>query len=440
MPKVAFKTLGCRLNQAETDKMAEDLMGLGFSVVAEDERPDVVIVNTCTVTQEASRGSRKMARGATEKNPESLVVVAGCYAVAEPDEAASINGVGMVVTNDQKETIADLLAEKMGISRRPLLQIGRLPSTGPSPGLDRTRVNLKVQTGCDEFCSFCIIPYTRGALRSYPLEKLLSEARRKVEEGARELVLTGVHLGKYGWDQGAPDDGLVALLEGLLEIDELARLRLSSILSRHLTPRIVGIIASEPRVCRHLHVPLQSGDDEVLERMNRPYRIGDYLEAIDRVCSSVPEVGITTDVIVGFPGETEEQFTRTLHVVERVGYLKLHVFRYSPRPGTPSASFSLQVPEEEKKRRSKEAIAAGNRLRIAFHRRGVGREAEVLVEEAFDGGSLVGHTDNFVKVRFCGPKSLVGRLARVRVEEASVESVSGSLVGEIPWEAAEPRS
>lgn len=160
MPKVAFKTLGCRLNQAETDKMAEDLMGLGFSVVAEDERPDVVIVNTCTVTQEASRSSRKMARGATEKNPESLVVVAGCYAVAEPDEAASINGVGMVVTNDQKETIADLLAEKMGISRRPLLQIGRLPSTGPSPGLDRTRVNLKVQTGCDEFCSFCIIPYT----------------------------------------------------------------------------------------------------------------------------------------------------------------------------------------------------------------------------------------------------------------------------------------
>lgn len=432
---VAFRTLGCRLNQAETDQMAEDLMQLGFEVVPESSDPDVVVINTCTVTQEATRTSRRMSRNAIRDHPDALVVVAGCYAVAEPQEAASIEGVGLIASNEDKERLAQIIGERLGVDTAPqnLLQIRPRPLHG------RTRTNLKVQTGCDEFCTFCIIPHTRGSLRSYPLENLLDGARRKVEDGARELVLTGVHLGKYGWDTGDPDDALIALLEGLLEIAGLVRIRLSSILSRHVSPRLVGLMAAEPRLCRFLHIPLQSGDDSVLERMNRPYRIGEYLEVVDLVKSEIPEIGLTTDVIVGFPGETNEQFQRTLEVVDHVRYLKLHVFRYSARPGTPSASFPDQVDEPEKRRRSKELISLGNSLREEFHATQVGREVEVFVEETFDSGDVAGHTDNFVRVRFPAPPALAERLALVSVESASVESVTGRLVRPVAFADAHPR-
>jgi threonylcarbamoyladenosine tRNA methylthiotransferase MtaB len=292
--------------------MAEDLLARGFRVVGEGEDPDVVVINTCTVTHEATRGSRHEARAAAARAPGALVVVAGCYAVAEPEEAAAIDGVGLVASNDDKERLAGLIAERLGRTTHPavpgpaLLQIGRRPGSVPAalhgagpepeaqrgfPGADRTRVNLKVQTGCDEFCTFCIIPRTRGPLRSLPQDDLLARARQKAAAGTRELVLTGVHLGKYGWDTGRPDVALVRLLEGMLAIDGLARIRLSSILCRHLTPAVVRLFATEPRLCRFFHVPLQAGDDRVLERMHRPYRIAEYLEAIDRVEAEVPGAG-----------------------------------------------------------------------------------------------------------------------------------------------------
>lgn len=432
---VAFRTLGCRLNQAETDQMAEDLIDLGFEVVPESSNPDVVVINTCTVTQEATRTSRRISRNAVRDHADALVVVAGCYAVAEPAEASGIEGVGVVASNEDKEKIAGIVAERLGIQSGPrnLLQIRkRMPPA-------RTRLNLKAQTGCDEFCTFCIIPHTRGALRSYPLADLLASARRKVSEGARELVLTGVHLGKYGWDTGNPEAALIALLEGLLEIDGLMRIRLSSILSRHVTQRLIDLMASDERLCRFLHIPLQSGDDAVLERMNRPYRMDEYLEVIGQVKTQIPEIGITTDVIVGFPGETAEQFERTLQVVEHVRFLKLHVFRYSARPGTPSATYPDQVPEPEKRSRSKELIALGNSLRLEFHQSQVGRQVEVFVEEAFDSGEVAGHTDNFVRVRFPAPRELSERLALASVESASVDSVAGTLVRPVAFEDAHPR-
>jgi threonylcarbamoyladenosine tRNA methylthiotransferase MtaB len=494
-PTVAFRTLGCRLNQAETDLMAEDLLALGFQVVAEGEDPDVVVVNTCTVTHEATRGSRHEARAAAQRSPGALVVVAGCYAVAEPEEAAAVEGVGMVAGNDEKDRIAGLIAARLGLDRpatvpspvRGLMQIGSRPAWAPAeaapdgpslpgfpgaapaphgpplpgfrdvrgavpaphgpplrgfPGADRTRVNLKVQTGCDEHCTFCIIPATRGPLRSLPMGDLLERARRKAGEGTRELVLTGVHLGKYGWDVGRPDEALVRLLEGLLEIDGLARIRLSSILCRHLTPAVVGLFASEPRLCRFFHVPLQAGADRVLERMHRPYRVAEYLDAVERVKQDVPGAGIATDVIVGFPGETPEEFEQTLEVVERVGFLKVHAFRYSPRAGTPSASWPEQVSEQEKKRRSRELIAAANRTREAYHRRQVGLLREVLVESRSDRGLLNGTTDDFVRVSFEAPpvaEALIGNLALVRVEEATPSGVRGRFETAVGWEEANPR-
>lgn len=436
MPKVSFRTIGCRLNQAETDLMAEDLMRFGFDVVPESEEPDVVIVNTCTVTAEAGRGSRKTGSRMIADHPRAVLVLAGCFVNSDLDVAReTVGDEGLVVTNQDKAKIGELLAAKMGIAN----PLGSTYLPRGIPGTDRTRVNLKVQTGCDEFCTFCIIPFTRGPLASYPLDDLLARARQKAEEGARELVLTGVHLGKYGWDVGKPDDALVALMEGLLGIDGLARIRLSSILSSHLTPRVVDLMREEPRFCRFLHVPLQSGDDWVLERMNRPYRMGDYLETIERVKEALPQVGLTTDVIVGFPGESNEQFARTLDVVRKVAYSKLHVFRFSPREGTPSASYPAQVPEPEKKSRSKELIALGNELRLRFHSSQVGLEREVLVEDVFEDGAAVGNTDNYVKVRFPGPSGLVGELARVHVSDASVESVRGTFVRGVPWEDADPR-
>ncbi|HVF11701.1 MAG TPA: tRNA (N(6)-L-threonylcarbamoyladenosine(37)-C(2))-methylthiotransferase MtaB, partial [Actinomycetota bacterium] len=410
MPKVAFKTLGCRLNQAETDQMAEDLMAIGFDVVDEDAPPDVVVVNTCTVTSEATRGSRHSSVKAVSTNPGALVVVAGCYPAAEPQEAAEIPGVGLVIDNDGKDSLAKLVASRLGIREKP-----REPSTLGVPRklsvTGRKRINLKVQTGCDEWCTFCIIPRTRGPLRSLPLEDVLGQARQKVDEGARELVLTGVHLGKYGWDEGRPDDDLLALLEGLLAIEGLTRIRLSSILSKHLTPRVVALIAREHRICRFLHVPLQAGSDDVLERMNRPYRIDDYLEAIGRAKDEIDGLSLSTDVIVGFPGETSDQFSRTMEVCERVGYMKLHVFRYSPRPGTPSASWPDQVPGLEKKARSKELIALGRSIRLDFNRSHVGYRREVLVEGQMNSGDLVGHTDDFLRITFPGPPHLIDRLA-----------------------------
>lgn len=438
MPKVAFKTLGCRLNQAETDRIAQDLLELGFEVVAEDGSPDVVIVNTCTVTAEATNGSRRTAMRSAAANPNALLVVAGCYSVAEPDEAARIPGVGMVASNDDKETLARVIADRLGVlsAPAPLLQLG--PRSG-FPGADRTRVNIKVQTGCDEFCTFCIIPHTRGPLHSYPLEEMLADARAKVEQGTRELVLTGVHLGKFGWDQRRPDDALLELMEGLLGIEGLERIRLSSILSRHLTQRVVGMIAAEDRLCRFLHIPLQSGDDEVLERMNRPYRMGEYRETIQRVTEQIPEVGLSTDVIVGFPGETTDQFEATMKVVDDVGYMKLHVFRYSPRAGTPSAAWPDQIPEAEKKARSRRLIALGNEKRLEFNRRCVGRDVEVLVETCSTSGICVGHTDNFLKVTFPGSPALTDRLALVGGRGAGIDSISGELVRAVEWQDAQPR-
>jgi threonylcarbamoyladenosine tRNA methylthiotransferase MtaB len=463
-PTVAFRTLGCRLNQAETDLMAEDLLALGFRVVGEAEDPDVVVVNTCTVTHEATRGSRHKARAAVQRSPDALVVVAGCYAVAEPEEAAAIEGVGMVAGNDEKDQIARLIATRLGAGgpagttgpKGTLVQIGPRPAWAPArpaphegplrgfPGADRTRVNLKVQTGCDEHCTFCIIPSTRGPLRSLPLDGLLERARRKAAEGTRELVLTGVHLGKYGWDAGRPDEALVRLLEGLLGIDGLARIRLSSILCRHLTPAVVGLFAAEPRLCRFFHVPLQAGADRVLERMHRPYRVAEYLEAVERVVQEMPGAGIATDAIVGFPGETPREFEQTLEVVERVGFLKVHAFRYSPRAGTPSATWPDQVPEQEKKRRSRELIALANRTREAYHRRQVGLQREVLVESRSDGGVLNGSTDDFVRVSFealgaPSPEELVGNLALVRVEEARLSGVRGTFERAVGWGEADPR-
>jgi len=418
-PKVALKTLGCRLNQAESEKALEALGARGFDLAHAGEEPDVVVINTCTVTRESTASSRRLIRRTAAEHPGATVVVTGCYAVSDPEEVRAVPGVDLVVPNDAKDRIAELIAEVPSVRRLPL-------TVRPAPPQRlRTRVAVKAQTGCDEWCTFCIIPRTRGPLRSYPSDEIVADVRHQVERGVREVVLTGVHLGKYGDDRGEPD-GLARLVGRLTAVEGLLRLRISSVLPVQVTPALVERVRDDPKVCRHLHVPLQAGDDEVLERMHRPYRVAQFLERVEHAKAEIPGLGLSTDVIVGFPAETAEQFRATLRVTERVGFSKLHVFRYSQRPGTPAADMAGQVPEPEKKARARELIGLGNELRRRFHEAHVGSRLEVLVEGA--GEDLAeGTSDNYIKVRFPGGPGLADRLVAVRGLRADNEGMEGQL-------------
>ena len=417
-PKVAIKTLGCRLNQAESERALAALGARGFDLAHAGEAPDVVVVNTCTVTAESTASSRRLIRKTAAAHPGATVVVTGCYAVSDPDAVRAIPGVDLVVGNDDKDRLAELVGAVPHVRRLPLQ-----PRPAPAERL-RTRVAVKAQTGCDEWCTFCITPRTRGPLRSTPADEVVADVARQVARGVREVVLTGVHLGKYGEDLGE-GDALARLVDRLTAIHGLLRLRLSSILPVQVSPALLARVRDDPKVCRHLHVPLQAGDDQVLAAMHRPYRVAEFLDRVEAAKAAVDGLGLSTDVIVGFPGETRAQFDATLAVVERVGFSKLHVFRYSARPGTPAAGMADQVPDPDKRARARELIALGNELRRRFHEAHLGRTLEVLVEHAAD-GLAEGTSDNYVKVRFPGGAELVDRLVAVRGERADAEGMEGT--------------
>jgi threonylcarbamoyladenosine tRNA methylthiotransferase MtaB len=405
--------------------MAEDLAGNGVGTATEGEAPDVVVINTCTVTREATKASRMAIRRAVKSHPDAKVVVVGCYAVSDRDEVEAIEGVDVVVGNDEKERLAEVLG---GFPQtKPLLQLGmRTPDKTPY----RVRANLKIQTGCDEWCSFCIIPTTRGPLRSLEEDSLLAEARTRVAAGARELVLTGVHLGKYTYDTGGDERRLVDLFRKLLEIDGLWRVRLSSILSRHLTDELLSFMSAEPRMCRYLHVPLQSGDDEMLELMHRPYRIEEYLDSIARAKAALPGVALATDIIVGHPGESDAAFQNTMEVVREVQYSKLHVFRYSSRPGTAAADMVDDVNGNVKRQRSKALIELGNQIRARFLHEHLGRPLEILVEDerVVDGVPVCsGQTDDYVRAWF-EAGGLLGKMVTIEADEVRADGLRGGRV------------
>jgi threonylcarbamoyladenosine tRNA methylthiotransferase MtaB len=425
--RVAFSTLGCRLNQAETDSMSEQLEALGAERTDSAADAGVVVVNTCTVTREATKASRMAIRRAVKANPDATVVVIGCYAVSDPEEVRAIEGVDVVLGNDAKDSLPEALGWEP--APRPLLTLGmrRKPDAAP-----KIRANLKVQTGCDEWCTFCIIPTTRGPLRSTDEDSLVAEARARVAAGARELVLTGVHLGKYTFDSGGDERSLVRLFDRLLSIDGVMRLRLSSIFARHLTPEVLAFMASEERMCRYLHVPLQSGDPGVLADMHRSYEIGEYVDHVERAVEALPGVALATDVIVGFPTETEGAFEATMDVVRRLRFSKLHVFRYSPRPGTGAADMPDAVPPAVKKERSKRLIDLGNAIRAEFLEAHLGVPLEVLVEDERDVDGVTvssGQTSDYVRVWFEGG-GMLGSLAAVRGTGIRADGIRGELIEE----------
>ncbi|HEX2028695.1 MAG TPA: tRNA (N(6)-L-threonylcarbamoyladenosine(37)-C(2))-methylthiotransferase MtaB [Nitriliruptorales bacterium] len=438
---VAFSTVGCRLNQAETEEALDALVARGYRL-ARDAGAKLVVVNTCAVTRESTATSRKLIRRAIRGHPDATVVVTGCYATAEPDTVTAIPGVDLVVGNHDKERLADLvLAHEPALVATPAEQLVGADADDVDRRL-HSRVSIRVQTGCDVHCAFCIIPSTRGPLRSRDAAEVVADLRRRVADGVREAVLTGVHLGRYGHELG-DREGLAHLVVRILEqVDGLERLRLSSVLPLEVTPTLVEVMAADDRICRHLHVPLQSGSDRVLARMGRGYDAATFRSRVEHARSRLPHLGLSTDVIVGFPGETREDLDATLAVVEEVGFAKLHVFRYSARPGTRSAdTMRDDVTPEEKRARSRELIALGERLRDRFHASLVGAELDVVVEydrgraePAAPAGSsaaswLQGTAGNYVKVAFRGDPSWVEHVVRVRLTGLRGAIMAGEAVG-----------
>jgi threonylcarbamoyladenosine tRNA methylthiotransferase MtaB len=418
-PRFKTLTLGCKVNQYETEYVREGLLRLGYREADVGEAADLCIVNTCTVTAEADLKSRKLVRQLARANPHARIVVMGCYAVRAPDVVAALPGVVDVVTD--KRRLPDWLA-RFGLVDPP----GGISSFGR-----RHRAYVKVQDGCRMPCSYCIIPKVRPVLSSRPADEVLDEVRRLVDRGYREIVLTGIHLGHYGVDFGDHGrDGrrvdLADLVGRIVELEGRWRVRISSIEAVEVTPELLALMADRPdRICPHVHVSMQSGSDAVLGRMRRRWASGRFVERCHAIRESLDHPALTTDVIVGFPGETEADFEGTCRAIEEVAFSKLHVFRFSPRPGTPAATMPDQVPGNVKQRRAARLIQIGQRLRRQFLESLLGRELQVLVEKPIRGragmlasgrdgtSSYTGTSARYVPVELRRGEPCLGKLIRV---------------------------
>ncbi len=430
---VALTTVGCKLNQYETEGIAELFEREGLRVVPFDGPADIYVVNTCTVTTRSDYRSRQMIRRAARRNPTSTVVATGCYAQRDPATLAALPEVALVVGNTDKPSLAAIAleaAERAAEMGDGAAGDGEPPRVVVSPFAgDRfqafdidgfrgyTRAFVKIQDGCDARCAYCAVPDARGPARSRPFADVLEQAERLVRNGYRELVLTGVHIGGYADPEGR---ALADLLHALSKKEGLERVRLGSVEPRELTPALAAAVLSLGKICKHLHVPLESGSDRVLERMGRGYTRDDYAAAVARVTDHDPRAGLGADVMVGFPGETDEDFADTVELIERLPFTYLHVFAFSPRAGTPAAAMDGVVPAAEKKRRSRALRDLGLRKSLAFREGLTGKTVEILVEEGSDrgGAPLSGLADNYVRVEVGGPASLKGKLVRARIEGA----------------------
>ncbi len=404
MPTLKTLTLGCKVNQYETEFVRQGLARLGYRQADHGEPVDLCIVNTCTVTAGGEAKSRKAIRQLARRYPRAEIIVMGCYATRAAEEVAALPGVVEVVTD--KRQLPELLA------RRGLLDV----PTGITTFGSRHRAYVKVQDGCRMNCSYCIIPMVRPVLVSRPVDEVLEEIGRLVDHGHREIVLTGIHLGHYGVDLAEQRIDLARLLRRIVGLPGEFRVRISSIEAAEVTPELIAVMADRgDRVCPHLHVSMQSGSDAVLRRMQRRWPAGQLLRRCEQIRRRLDQPGLTTDVIVGFPGETDEDFAATCRVVQQVGFSKLHVFRFSPRQGTTAADMPDRVPEPVKQRRAAELTELGGRLRTCYFRSLAGRPLQVLVETAADDqpGRLRGTSGRYVPVELPGGKQLIGRLAPI---------------------------
>src|SRR5690625_309285 len=434
LPTVAFHTLGCKVNHYETEGIWNMFKDHGYDRVDFDRMADVYVINTCTVTNTGDKKSRQTIRRAVRKNPEAIVCVTGCYAQTSPGEILEIDGVDVVVgTQNRKQMIP--LIEQHKQTRLPINGVSSIMQNRVFEEMDvpaftdRTRASLKIQEGCNNFCTFCIIPWSRGLLRSREPENVIKQAQQLVNAGYKEIVLTGIHTAGYGEDMA--DYNFAMLLKDLEEkVHGLERIRISSIEASQITEEVIEQLDKSEKIVRHLHIPVQSGSNTVLTRMRRKYSADYYEQKVNKIKKALPQLAITSDVIVGFPGETEEEFMDTYRFIEKIEYAELHVFPYSRRTGTPAAQMDHQVEPDVKEHRVQQMIDLSNRLAKDYAKQFENDVLDVIPEEVSedDPNVLIGYSDNYIKVKFEGSQDLIGSIVRVKITKANYPFSDGVFV------------
>ncbi|WP_162156055.1 tRNA (N(6)-L-threonylcarbamoyladenosine(37)-C(2))-methylthiotransferase MtaB [Staphylococcus epidermidis] len=432
MSTVAFHTLGCKVNHYETEAIWQLFKDANYERVEFETNADVFVINTCTVTNTGDKKSRQIIRRAIRQNPDAVVCVTGCYAQTSSAEIMEIPGVDIVVGTQDRHKLLNYI-QQFQEERQPINGVGNIMKNRTYEELevpyftDRTRASLKIQEGCNNFCTFCIIPWARGLMRSRDPEKVVEQATQLVNSGYKEIVLTGIHTGGYGQD--LKNYNLAQLLRDLDTIEGLERIRISSIEASQLTDEVIDVIGNSNKVVRHLHIPLQSGSDDVLKRMRRKYTMAHFSERLTKLHQALPDLAVTSDVIVGFPGESEEEFQETYDFIVNHHFSELHVFPYSPRIGTPAARMDNQIDEETKNVRVHKLISLSNQLAKEYASKFEDEVLEVIPEEmGEEPQTLVGYADNYMKVRFEGDDSLIGQIVKVKIVKANYPINEGKAI------------
>lgn len=435
MAKIAFYTLGCKVNQADTASMENLFLRSGHQLVSFDGEADVYIINTCVVTNTGQRKSRQTIHRAIRKNPNALIVVTGCYPQTAAEEVKAIAGVDMIIGNQDRAQIVQLVEERLAHRQTDTLDaVYKLTASTAFEEMaagditDKTRAFLKIQEGCNQFCTYCIIPYARGPLRSRSLESIRTETQRLISAGFKEIVLIGIHLGCYGKEN--PDGPtLYDAVKTVLDVPGVQRLRLGSLESVEVEPRLLTLMQEDARFCRHLHLPLQSGCDKTLQAMHRPYTTAKFKTLLADIKTKVPDIAITTDVIVGFPGETEADFETTCKFAESCGFSKMHIFPFSARKGTPAEKFAGAVTEAVKKERADILGRIDETMHKTFLQAMVGQNAEVLFEQPAGEDYFEGLTGNYQRVFVkCGGRNLGGEILPVKITAFDGEKLLGEII------------
>lgn len=435
MAKIAFYTLGCKVNQADTASMENLFLRSGHQLVSFDGEADVYIINTCVVTNTGQRKSRQTIHRAIRKNPNALIVVTGCYPQTAAEEVKAIAGVDMIIGNQDRAQIVQLVEERLAHRQTDTLDaVHKLTASTAFEEMaagditDKTRAFLKIQEGCNQFCTYCIIPYARGPLRSRSLESIRTETQRLIIAGFKEIVLIGIHLGCYGKEN--PDGPtLYDAVKTVLDVPGVQRLRLGSLESVEVEPRLLTLMQEDARFCRHLHLPLQSGCDKTLQAMHRPYTTAKFKTLLADIKTRVPDIAITTDVIAGFPGETEADFETTCKFAESCGFSKMHIFPFSARKGTPAEKFAGAVTEAVKKERADILGRIDETMHKTFLQAMVGQKTEVLFEQPAGEDYFEGLTGNYQRVFVkSGGRNLGGEILPVKITAFDGEKLLGEII------------
>ena len=432
MKKVAFYTLGCKVNQYETEAMLELFEKEGYEKAETEDYADVYVINTCTVTHMSDRKSRQYIRRMKKKNPDAIIAVVGCYSQVSPEEILSIDEVNLVMgTNDRKKIVEEV--KKIDASRKvstvdDIMKVKAFEEIEINKTNGKTRAFMKIQDGCDRYCSYCIIPYARGRVRSRDLESIVKEVENLASNGYKEVVLTGIHVASYGKDIKDSDIKLLDVIKQINYIEGIERIRLSSVEPILFTDEFVEAVSTMDKVCPHYHLSLQSGCDETLKRMKRRYTTEEYKAIVDRLRAAIPNVSITTDVIVGFPGETNEEFDKTYEFLKDIELTHMHVFKYSPRKGTPAATMENQVDPSTKHDRSEKLLQLNEENFNKFGQKMLDKEFNVLFEQKVGDNKYEGLTENYVKVIVESDNDISEQILKVKIKDVKNEFLEGILV------------